>query len=756
MPTGEYECALESRDCRGALRFARELWSRQFVLKHVASDVLARSSSHAALHRGHVVVSVDSVAVTGLSMRKFTELWVPTTIDTSTAADSTTHIVRFCDRRRAELETAVRKEALASSDRSSTTTIGSDVANQRQFLAQRDVDERIAQCQAWMWSHHLQDAEQALDTLLLDHDRVEPLVLVTRLEVALVRVLVSNDAVVAKRARQTAKQTLAWLQSFSELPTLSRASALDVRVALAEALLLSTALQFIAEKNVQGITEFRRCTAMYSELQSDLRGESVSAVDATASMMPTQLLEDFQTRLAFGLGLLQLASASARQGPERLRTVFSGIAGAPAQALDNLLRVSSTSSLRSAWATLALFHSASAVRLVEQGSADDERKYMSKVAHVQRTSLERYPHSVLHLWSASQWQSAVPPTDDPESTDAGLALLTCALALTRRENEPTHVLHFDAGFRFAVALDFDTATPLFMAICKSASAPSKLRGRASVFLAATFLFVAHDTRASASPASSSECEQLFSSVRLLLRSALRFLDEAKAKDAEAACLAQRVGCYLASSDSVLHLLPIEVLYVYCLSYAKSSAVASRKTDLARHKRALSYLDAFHVGGTSVAAMGLLQSRGKVIKLNASTLSQSRSSSNRNSKRSGVAAEAQAICEWSVLRTSVLLQLGELSLAQQQLATLEALLPQVRATSFVPALVVLYDLQIRLRQRLVHAPEPVDDSDDLATTSLRPATLSKALGLIESGAFEYRHLYAGKLKALLAVWSKTRE
>lgn len=713
MAPGEYECLLDQSDCCGAaavLRFTRELWSRHFVLKQVAPELLVRSEAHALLHPSHVVVSIDGVSVSGLSMRRFTELWIP---DTSNS--DSRRVVRLCDRKRADLETAMLKDMVPTRVVPVKSTTTSTTGLSRQAML-----ERIMQCQAWIWEHKLLDSQDELLALMTQESAADPMILLMRLEMELIRVVISNDALVVQHARQVAKQTLVWIQALSDLPSLSRASALLLRVSLAEALLLSSALQLIAEKTVKAMTQFRRCAAVYAETSDQVKPETEPL------LLPTTLLEDIKSRLCFGLGMLQLASATALLGFEWIGAIAVNIGGFdPAQALDNLLECCRyPANPRCAWASLALFHSSSVLRLLQQHDKDGvaQHKYAIKVTRVQQQSLQRFPDSVLHLWSASLSESQC------HGGGSSLKQLTRAMVLSQGD-EQAHLLRFDYGYRHFVNLTFDVSTPLFMEICKCTSAPSKLRGLCSIFLAVSYLFQADSQQRDCGKA------QLFSSVRLLLRSSLRFLDEAKFNDAEAACLAQRMTVFVNSADWYLHLLPCEILYVYsfssCSAAAKETVTNQQQRRL--HERTLSYLDQFHIQSTSVASMGLLQLNGKVVKLNARHRHQQQ-------RRQPFLLDAQAICEWSVLRASVLFHLGESGSALQQLEMLRDLLPQVPSRSFVPALASFYRLQIHL-QRSLRTTE---------SCKLELGTVGAEAVNLENAHFEYSYIYAGRLRALSTV------
>lgn len=716
MAFGEYACDLDESDYRNKhVCFTRELWSRNFVVKHVAAHVRSRSETHAMLHAGHVVVSIDGVSVSGLSMRRFAELWapgspgsdVPATLETTTTAR---RAVQFCDRRRADLEVAMQTVLV-------TAAAGAGAASAAmQFATRQERSERIAQCRDWIWSHRLDAAEDALMALVhVGGGPVDPMLLVTRLEVALVRVLISNDASHIKCARETAKQTVYWLQLLSDLPSLSVASRVSVRIALAEAFLMSSALLFIAERTMKGMAEFRRCAATYGEINQQF------AVPRLGSKMPDTMFQTLQARLQFGLGVMQLSSAMTLQGFEWVRSMIN-VAFDPAKALDNLLACCDVANPRSVWASLALSHSSSAIRRIQQSKngGDLGDKYAKQVARIQQQYLQQYPDSVLHLWSASMSEASYQGTTTPQD------YVSRAVALSPSE-ERAHLLRFDLGYRHFVRHDVESAAPLFMAICKCASAPSKLRGLCSIFLACGYLLLSEPHR--------TPRDQLFNSVRLLLRSALRFFDQARVNDAEAACLSQRMSVYIDSCDRYLRLLPCEILYVYCYSY---SSTASWKSDASQeahklHERALLYLNQFELRGTSVAAMGLLNFEGKVIKMNSSNQQQAFS------------LEAQAISEWSVLRASVLYHLGRFHAAQQQLETLQDLLPRVPTHSFVAALVTFYRLQIHLR----HHSDPPDP------IAKEPQSSIDDLGKNGDLQYEYSYLYAGKLKALVTLTNKRR-
>lgn len=599
----------------------------------------------------------------------------------------------------------------------------------------QDLKERIAQCQAWIWSHKLHEARDELVVLMAVESAADPMILLLRLEMELVRVMISNDVLAVQQARLVAKQTLDWMQALGDLPSLSRASALVLRVSLAEVLLLSSALQLIAEKNVKAMTQFRRCVAVYAEVSNQVKPEPEGVKSV---LFPASLLEDVRVRLCFGLGTLQLASATALQGFEWLGSMAVNMGGFdPALALNNLLECCcDPANPRAAWASLALFHSSGVLRMLQQQDKDGvtQHKYAIKVASVQLQSLERYPNSVLHLWSASLSESQSP------QGSTSLERLTRAVALSERDKQ-AHLLRFDFGYRHFVTLNFDISTPLFMEICKCTSAPSKLRGLCSIFLAASYL-LATENQQHQSESETTDSAQLFSSVRLLLRSSLRFLDEIRMKDPEAACLAQRVTVFVNSADWYLHLLPCEILYVYCFSYCSASATLrstvtnQEQEKQSLHDRALAHLDRFQVQSTSVASMGLLQLNGKVIKLN----------SNRRPQQQPFSLDAQAICEWSVLRASVLFHLDKSESAMQQLETLEELLPQVPSRSYVPALMRFFRLQIHLRRSL----DPMTATTESRELVPVPDMMTGAAAAATSLDFEYSYLYAGKLRALTSV------
>uniref|UniRef100_K3WMH8 Uncharacterized protein n=1 Tax=Globisporangium ultimum (strain ATCC 200006 / CBS 805.95 / DAOM BR144) TaxID=431595 RepID=K3WMH8_GLOUD len=723
MAFGEYECALEEADCRSQhVRFTRELWSRHFVLKHVAPHVRARSETHAMLHSGHAVVRIDGISVSGWSMRQFAELWLPERTAAAAAVpesckkvplrpQSTARVVTFCDHQRADVEAAMHKAWLAIASVPASPQIP--------VVSRAELMERMMQCHDWVWSHRLAAAEDALAALA--QVSADPLLLVSRLEIALIRVMISNDAAHIKNARQRAKHAVQWLQALSDLPTLSPASRMSLRIALAEAFLMSSALLFIAERNMKGMSEFRRGAAAYAELNQSCANPDVGA------KMPRNMLQTLEARLHFGLGVIQLSGAMALQGFEWVKTMLN-IAFDPAKALDNLLHCCQVANPRSVWASLALAHSSSAIRWIQkQGKNDDDlaTKYAKVVASIQHQYTQQYPNSVLHLWSASMSE-----VQSYEGTTTPLSTIASAVSLSPSD-ERAHLLRFDLGYRYFMNHDVENAAPLFMAICKCATAPSKLRGLCSIFLACGYLLF--------SETQSTPRDQLLSSVRLLLRSSLRFFEQCKVKDAEATTLAQRMRVYIDSGDWYLHLLPCEILYVYCYScYPKvpRKSAASEKP-LSLHEHALSYLSRFEIQGTSVAAMGLLNFDGKVIRLNTA-------SQRKRQQTSAFSMEAQAICEWSVLRASVLYHLGNFEAAWQQLETLQALLPRVPTHSFVAALASFYRLQIHLR---AHPdswnPAPKEgsrmDADDLAT--------SRDL------QYEYSYLYAGRLKALVTLVNK---
>ncbi|KAF1331239.1 Phosphatidic acid phosphatase, partial [Globisporangium splendens] len=720
MAFGEYECALEEADCRSQhVRFTRELWSRNFVLKHVAPHVRARSETHAMLHSGHVIVRIDGVSVSGLSMRQFVELWLPE----RTAAQppesckkvllrsqSTMRVVTFCDRQRADVEAAMHKAwlALAPVPASPQVTVAS----------RAELMERITQCHDWIWSHRLTAADDALAALA--HVSADPLLIVSRLEIALIRVMVSNDAAHIKSARQRVKHAVQWLQALSDLPSLSVAGRTSLRIALAEAFLMSSALLFIAERNMKGMSEFRRGAAVYAELDQLCANAEVGA------KMPRGMLRTLEARLHFGLGVIQLSGVMALQGFEWVKTILN-VAFDPAKALDNLLHCCQVANPRSVWASLALAHSSSAIRWIQKHikNGDDlAGKYSKVVAGIQRQYMQQYPNSVLHLWSASMSE-----VQSDQGTTTPLETIAIAVSLSPSD-ERAHLLRFDLGYRYFMNHDVENAAPLFMAICKCATAPSKLRGLCSIFLACGYLLFS-ETR-------STPRDQLFSSVRLLLRSSLRFFEQCKVKDAEATALTQRMSVYIDSGDWYLHLLPCEILYVYCYScYPKvpRKSAASEKP-LSLHEHALSYLSRFEVQGTSVAVMGLLNFDGKVIRLN--------TANQRKRQRAAFSIEAQAICEWSVLRASVLYHLGNVEAARQQLETLRALLPQVPSHSFVPALVSFYRLQIHLRDHPdSRNPASKEESHNVADDLAKSHDLQ----------YEYSYLYAGRLKALVTLVNK---
>ncbi|RLN53731.1 hypothetical protein BBJ28_00017091 [Nothophytophthora sp. Chile5] len=580
---GEYEALLPCIGA-GALTFSRELFSREYVVQSVAQDTLAVAGCEvvqglARLHPGHVAVSVDGVPVRGLSWRRFAALWqqqpapeASVSAIEDSSASALRRRVRFRDRKRADLEMGMQKDWTASSP----TVL--------KHLPDIELQAKLREIHALIWRHELTQAHAALHTLPVGSD---PLVCLLAAELEAVRVLVSNDSLYAKQAQRAANRAVTWLQSLCELSSLSYSSRTQARVALAEALFLLALLRLGAEQRLAAATTARRCAALYVELSEELlTGPEVVESKAKMLLMPGDTLRDLQARVHFGLGVLHVGGALALQSAhEWIGTMLHGTCD-PSKGLQYLLSCcnatdDSHSNLRANWAALALLHSSGAIRLVRQrdpnGEGSSSDFIVQAIHESQGAVLQRHPKALLFLWSQATTTAAGAGCRGLEELEATLVRLSV-------NDERMHLVRFEVGYRRFLDRDFDRSETQFALICKCTSAPPKLRGLSSLFLAVGYLLLPRGTDGSASDS------KLLGSVRLLLRSARRFLAlamEREGGDPEAASLHERLGAFVAGSDVYLQLFPWEMLYVFC--YSSTTAATSKATDL-QHVDALERLD----------------------------------------------------------------------------------------------------------------------------------------------------------------------
>eukprot|EP00644_Phytophthora_capsici_P009767 jgi/Phyca11/118084/e_gw1.35.86.1 len=568
---GEYEAILPCSRVNAALAFSRELFSREYVVQRVTRQELAIAVKEnesqwrglAKIHTGHVVVSVNSVPVRGLSSRQFAELWYPE------SNSSASQRVRFRDRKRSEVEVEMQKQ-WTSSGPMRFTPVHDD----------SELRAKLQEAHALIWSHQLTEARAMLQSLPVG---IDPMVCLLSAEMEVVRVLVSKDALYFKQARRAADQAVNWLENLYELTSQSYSSRKQTKLALAEALSLSALLRLGGDQRLAAIATARRCAALYVELQEKFFTGSKAAVKKEKLLMSDQELQVFQKRIQFGMGVLHVGGALISQSSlDWIGNLLKGSCDIK-KGIEYLLDCSSINEgeqghLQANWSALALMHCSGAIRLIQQRSGQEVGVQLAKcIGACKRTACERHPKALVFIWS----QANASNFDSDQ-----LRALNVELSRVATSDERTHLVRFDVGYRHFQTREFDRASTHFMAICKCASAPTKLRGLSSMFIAVGYLLTAHEHVA--------QDTKLMSSVRLLLRSARRFLTlrlEDNTEDFESSSLNERLGDYLDRSDEYLQLLPLEILYIYC--HSTKMIMTSSTLDaiqLKHHTKALEQLD----------------------------------------------------------------------------------------------------------------------------------------------------------------------
>ncbi|KAE9013344.1 hypothetical protein PF005_g18974 [Phytophthora fragariae] len=548
---GEYEALLPCDGVNAALTFSREFFSREYVVQRVTRLALTVAVNEneklwrglSRIHSGHVVVSIDNVPVRGLSSRQFAELWYPPV--TSNAVDQTLlryRRVRFRDRKRAELEVEMQKD-WAGSRPVRFTPVQDDAELQTKL---RDVHTLI-------WEHELSQANAVLRSLPVGSD---PMVCLLAVEMEVVRVLVSKDVLYAKQAQRAANQAVTWLEKMCELSSLSYSTRKQTQLALAEALFLSALLRLGGDQRLAAIATARRCASIYVELEDKF----LSNPDSTKRdrlLVPESELQVFKKRVRFGTGILHVGGALALQSAlDWIGTLLKGacdIKSGVEYLLDcGRIDEGNDCHLQANWTALAFTYSSSVLRLVRQRHEQNIGDEFARAIGVcQQSALQRHPKAILFLWSQAN------------ATNFGgdrLKQLEAELSRVSALEERAHVVRFDLGYRHFLAREFDRSSAQLRPICKCTSAPSKLRGLSSLFIAVGYLLTTDESGALD--------VKLLNSVRLLLRSARRFLAirlEDSPEDFEAGALHERLGAYLDGGDEYLLLLPWEILYVYCQS-----------------------------------------------------------------------------------------------------------------------------------------------------------------------------------------------
>jgi hypothetical protein len=722
---GEFEALLCCDTVNAALAFSRELFSREYVVQRVTREVLAagvQSSEEqwrglARIHTGHVIVSVDGIPVRGLSSRQFAELWYPrpTPADASEAPNElrSQRRARFRDRRRAELEVQMQKD-WASSGPMRFTPVQDDV----------ELQSKLREAHGLLWGHQLTQAHAVLQSLPAGSD---PMICLLAVELEAVRVLTSKDALYAKQAQRAASRAVAWLESLSEVTSLSYSSRKQMQLALAEALFLSALLRLSGDQRLAAVASARRSAAIYAELNEKFFTKANAAAKRGRLLMPERELKVFRKRIQFGMGVLHVGGALALQSS--LDWVGALLKGAcdikkGVEYLVDCGSVEGESGLyqQANWAALAFMHSSAAIRLIRQREPDSERGCGDQLAQViadcQHAALQRHPNALLFLWS----QATASNFDNGR-----LEQLEMELARVAADAERAHLVRFDVGYRRFLAREFNRSSAQFMPICKCASAPAKLRGLSSLFVAVGYLLP--------SQGASVLDAKLVDSVRLLLRSARRFLAlrlENNGEDLEAAALHERLGDYLEGSDEYLQVLPWEVLYVYC--HPTNTLLAASKLNKGQHKHHLAALE----------QLGRLRQKLE------------------DSKRNHDA-------ELCLLRTIALFNLREFDACDQELQRLwSELLPsgdRPRTTSAlgrllsqrsgrsVPAFVApvawFYQLRLILERRCSRSTlssiEKVSADPASSPKGSKPG-VSSYTGTVHA-VYPYHHVYSGKLQAL---------
>lgn len=817
---GEYECLLAERDVAGgsgaAITFSRELFSREFVVRSAISELATRSASHSRISRGHVVVSVDGVPVRGMSSCQFDAIWLRPDDDTKqkqpAASDAGEYDassqpqrqwrVHLRDRKRAELAVDMEKECASRSHFLRVRPLvpggaprGNDRDQEEDELSAelREIHERI-------WRFELDAAHAQVRALPCAAD---PLTHVLELELELARAMVSHDSLEVKKARVTASQTATWLDQLADLSSLSHSCHLLAKTALAETLLMrvlvetlacalsANALLSAAGKVAVFATCVRRSAALYCELQCELQAElgpeGGCREDRRCSKrrLNETTARELEARVRFGVAALRLCGSFAWSNnpfewlSSALLPAFDdndcNIGDDPSKALQASMRelfacVHTTVTTggrhgnrwrrRRNWAELLLLLvGPSAVDAMAVGNdstrGDAQRCYLDRKARFlavaeYRRDLQALrarvccesPRSPLLLWAAGAFERAA----------------SCLPG-----DERAHVLRFDAGRAHFERHEFEEAMRQFASISKCSSAPSRLRGFSSVFLAVGYLATAPMELLQSDPDRKAEQLAFFRSMRVLLRCADRCLAAAEGGDTvvdtssssgnaqldpEASCLRRRLRVYLKRDGAYMLLLPVEILYVLGYRFNGSNArglnttVVSQHSSSAsslkreRHARMLRYLDAIACRPESP-----LYSDNDILE------------------------DVRRRAEWMLLRAIVLFNMRDTGsdegdeVARPQLEELRALLITQDAQSeagaelqrsFVAPVALFYELQLRLLARTCVD----DDSNSASKEESANGNSNDALWRWwrrgrdgKPSEHAYAYLYDGKVRAL---------
>ncbi|CAI5702522.1 unnamed protein product [Peronospora effusa] len=726
---GEYEILLPCDCINAAFTFSRELFSREYVVQRVTNEILAvvvkeneaQWKGVARVHTGHIVISVDGIRARGLSSRQFAELWYPLVTSNDNRNISFSHRrVRFRDRKRAELEIEIQKQWMSAGP-----TQFSPVQNEA------ELQSKIRKTHTLIWEHQLTKAYEVLHSLSAGSD---PTVCLLAVELEVVRVLVSNDTLYAKQAQHVANQAVAWLESLCELSSLSYSSRRQTQLVLAEALFLSALLRLGCDQRLAAIATARRCAAIYVKLHENF---CTKFTKRDRLLMPYSELQTFRKRICFGMGVLHAGGAFAN------KTTFDWVGASLIGAcdikrgLEYLIDCSSiiegSHCVQANWAALTLMHCSGAIRLVRQRKNQEVGdQLVSAISASRQAALQRHPKSLVFLWVEATLVNF--DGDRPK-------LLAVELARISNDNERAHLVRFDVGYRHFLARELADAVPQYMVICKSASAPAKLRGLSSLFLAACYLLKSHEATGA----------KLLNSVRILLRSARRFLAlrlKDNEEDLESASLHERLADYLDRSDEHLQLLPWEILYVYCHS-STTIMTATGSPDGGQHQQHLAALNQLDRLANSARTL--------------------------NGETSQQSYDGVVEAELTLLRVIVLFNLRELDACDKQLQNLWIdLLPQgsrPRANSpfdrwqrqrkcpyppapFVTQVAWFYQLRLLLERKCSRSTlKSIENTsaDTLGFLKYGKTTLQDPISSFPSTAqqlvYPYHYIYNGKVQAL---------
>jgi len=747
---GEYECLLGSQDVGAVIGFSRELFTREFVVHRVASELCVRSATHTRLHRGHVVVSVDGVAVRSLSSCQFDAIWKPCGMDSE--LDDHPHEgtgswqrkawrVRFRDRKRAELGVDMQKES-SHFVRVRPLVPGGSVGGSDG--GQDELDAELCRINEHIWRFELDAAHSRVHSLPCAAD---PLVHVLALELELARALASHDSLEVKKARVAASQTVLWLDRLADLPSLSHSCHLLAKTALAETLLMRVlvetlacalspnALLSVAGKVAVLATCARRSARLYCELQRLLRDALEPKGDGQQSNLPKlnrTTGKELEARVCFGVAVLRLCGSLTRSS-NPLEWLSSALLPAlddndcsmrdnPANAIQASLRelftcvqaAATTRGISSRWCQWAelflLLMGPSAIDAMSNSTTPTcgtcqkcylERKarfaaiteYRRELQSLNERICSRVTLSPILLWAAGAFERAVNCLPD---------------------NERAHVLRFDAGRVHLERHDFEEAARQFASLSKCPSAPDRLRGFSSVFLAVAYLATSREGLLRGDLGRETDTSALLRSVRVLLRCANRCLatfdggdsiEEACSTvgyahlDTEVMCLRLRLQHYLKGDDSCLLLLPVEVLYVFCYRFNR---ISRREVNTSTGSPQ----------PTGASALGSEQHAHMLRYIDMIAWRFEPSSHGDIGRLTGVCQRV----EWMLLRAIVLFNMWDSSLddgsaasasAQAQLQSLRALLIALGSQyvaaaelqrSFVLPVALFYELQLQLLTR----------------------------------------------------------